>query len=408
MLIRQQLTTFFYIVFIIAILCSKTLLTIAMIGLAIAAVFDISIQPFKIGFNHNFFKNLQELKTPTYIAIIGIFILILLSGINSEELTFWSKQVRLKLPFLVLPIIFVNLPKLTERQFSQLIYFFLLAVSTAAFGVLINYLLDYTYINDQILKGTPIPTPIHHIRFSLLAAFGVICGLWLTYNHFQWRYNWERNLLIGLSIFLFIFLHILSVKSGLLLLYAGISIMGVYYIIHTKRLWLFAVLIPMIFLLPYVAYKTVKPFYNKVSYFLYDLDMFSQGKLEGLSDAQRLVSLDVGWRVFQENPTAGTGLGDLKSALHDKYEAHYPTLEMKLPHNQYLWFASSMGIFGLIAFVTCFFSPLFYKKRYRSVLFATFYAMIALSFMFENTLSTAIGTSIYLFFTLLFLRKDNF
>lgn len=387
--------------------CSPAWVTVAMIGLAAIAVFDVDIRPLKLGFNKSFFKNLVLLKRPDYLAIISILFIVLLSGLNSDSLEFWSKQVRLKLPFLILPIIFVNLPKFNEKQFARIIYSFLIVATIAGLQTMINYALDYAYITERIHNGTPIPTTIHHIRFSILMALGVVSGIWLSYVQYTFKYNWEKYLIAFLTIFLFIVAHVLSVKSGLACLYAALGVMSCYYIIQTRRFWLFAVIFPILILFPIGAYYTIPALKNKIDYFKHDIDMFTKGNRDGFSDGQRIASLDLGWMVFKENVVFGTGIGDLKEELKPKYDKYYPDLKPKLPHNQFLLFAASSGLSGLFAFIITFLIPLFYQKRYRFVLFTAFYTIIGLSFMFETTLSTAIGTNIYLIFLLLILQKEQ-
>ena len=407
MMVRQQLTSFFCTFYIAMMFVSPAWVSMAMIGLAAIAVFDIDLKPFKFGLNKSFFKNLVLLTRPDYLAIVSIFFIVLLSGLNSDSLDFWNKQVRLKIPFLILPIIFVNLPKLTSRQFSSIIYSFLIVASLAALRTMVNYALDYAYITERIHNGTPIPTPIHHIRFSILVVFGVTCGIWLTYIKYVFKYSWEKYLISFLTFFLFVVAHVLSVKSGLVALYIALGVMAFYYIIVTKRFWLFAIIFPILILLPIGAYYTIPALKNKIDYFKYDVDMFTKGNRDGFSDGQRIASLDLGWMVFKENIAFGSGIGDLKDELQVKYKKHYPDLKPKLPHNQFLLFAASSGLVGLFVFLMAFLTPFFYKKRYRFVLFATFYTILGLSFMFETTLSTAIGTSIYLIFLLLMMQKER-
>lgn len=404
---RQQVTLLFCVFYIATLFFSPAWLSIAMICLAAAAVFDVEIKPLRLGFNKSFFKNLVLLKRPDYLAILSIFFIVLLSGLNSDSLDFWSKQVRLKLPFLILPIIFVNLPKFNSRQFTGLIYAFLIISAITALETMINYALDYAYITKRIHNGTPIPTPIHHIRFSILMAMAVVAGIWLRYTEYMLKYNWEKHFITFLTIFLFVVAHVLSVKTGLVCLYAALGLMAFYYIIHTKRFWLFAVIFPTLILLPIGAYYTIPALKNKIDYFKYDVDMFTKGNRDGFSDGQRIASLDLGWMVFKENLVFGTGIGDLKNELEIKYDKYYPDLKPKLPHNQFLLLAASSGISGLFAFIIAFLIPLFYQKRYRFVLLSAFYIILGLSFMFETTLSTAIGTSVYLIFLLLILQREQ-
>ncbi len=405
---RKEVSIFFYFLFLIALFCSKTLLTIAMIGLLAVGVFEIQLKPFRLGFNPNYWKNLKQLpRRKDLLAVIGVFLLIVLSYWNSEATADWSNQVRVKLPFLLLPLAFVQLPRLSERQLAHVFYIFLLLATLACVGTGINYALDYKYITNSINLGKSIPTPIHHIRFSLMIAFSVVAGVWLRFIGHYWLKPSEKHLIATLTGFLFVFQHVLSVRSGLVVLYAALVIMSIYFVFYTKKIKLFAIILPLLVIVPLVAVQTIPTLKNKIGYLRYDLDMFRNGNRAGFSDGQRFISWEIGGIVFQKNSTWGTGFGDLKNELANVYKTNYPDLKPKLPHNQFLLFAAGMGWTGLLAFVTLFLFPLFYKKNYRFVVFAAFYTIITLSFLFENTLSSAFGTGIYLFFLLILMQREK-
>ncbi len=407
MRIKYELAIFFYFVCIVGLLCSRTLLTISMVGFVAVALFDVKIRPFRLGINPDLVKNIKRLfKRPDYLALIGIFLLVVVSFWNSDSTKDLMTDIRIKLPFLLLPLAFIQFPKLSSRQLAHVLYLFLICTSLACLGVGINYLLDYKYITNSINLGKSVPVPIHHIRFSLLVAFSVAVGLWLIFLRHSWKYTWEKRLIIALTAFVFFMQHVLSVRSGLVVMYAAIGVMAIYYIFHTKKMWLFAVILPLMAIVPLIAVQTIPTLKNKIGYLLYDLDMFSQGNRAGFSDGQRFISWYIGAEVIQENPVFGTGIGDLKGELTKKYAANYPDLEAKLPHNQFLLQASSMGITGLVAFLILYFIPLFYRRNYRFVLFASFYTIITLSFLFENTFSTAFGVGIFIFFVLLLMKRD--
>lgn len=401
---KSKIAIFFYFVTIVGMLCSNTILTIAMAGLVAVALFEIEIQPFRLGFNPSLPTTFQRLmQRPDYLAVVGIFILVVFSIWNSDSVKDWHNDVIVKLPLLVLPLAFLNHPPLSQRQLAHVFYIFLGCTALASLGVGMNYALDFDAITESIRKGKSVPTPIHHIRFSLLMAFSVVVGIWLIFIQHYWKYHWEKWLIMALTAFVFVMQHILSVRSGLLVMYAALGLMAVYYVFYTRKMWLFAVIIPLMLAVPVGAYYTFPSLKNKVDYLKYDLFMFKYGNRDGFSDGQRLVSWEMGWEVWKDNLWFGTGIGDLKIALEKKYAAEYPNLSPKKPHNQFLTFAASTGLVGLVAFTMLFFVPLFYRKHYRFVVFAGFYTIMTLSLMFENTLATQFGVGIYSFFLMVLL-----
>src|SRR5689334_20373070 len=69
-------------------------------------------------------------RDPVLVALWAVFFIYLLSGFNStEDCPFLLERIRLKLPFLALPVAFtVFKNKISERQFHSFLYFFLVLV----------------------------------------------------------------------------------------------------------------------------------------------------------------------------------------------------------------------------------------------------------------------------------------
>ncbi len=88
---------------------------------------------------------------------------------------------------------------------------------------------------------------------------------------------WERWLYGILAAYLFYFLHVLSVRSGLALGYAGILLLVFSYFRHLRR-WKQFAMIGIMVLAPIVAYKIMPGFEKKINYTLYDLGKFNQGE----------------------------------------------------------------------------------------------------------------------------------
>lgn len=413
--IRAEVAFFFYFVMMVGLLTSRTLLTISMLGISLVSVIDVYIRPFRIGLKQGWWQKLATLpRSVSFMSLIGIFILVAMSYLNSSSTYYYWTAIRIKIPFLVLPLAFFQLPQLSQRELHHLLFIFLLLTLLATVGTAINYLSDYDAITESIRKGKPIPTPIHHIRFSLLTAIAVIAGIWLLLTRYQWRLGWTRWMIAAITVWIFIFQHILSVRTGLLVMYAAIFWIFLHSLWQSKqrRRWLLLI-IPVFVLMPWLAYQTVPSLKNKVDYLRYDLEMFQRGNLEGFSDGQRLISWQMGAAIFKKNPVFGVGFGDLRPMLEQNYAKAYPNLTYKLPHNQFLLFAAAMGSLGLLAFCVLYFLPLvmylvMYRKRTLMPLMVALYIIITLSFLFENTLSTAFGTGIYLFFLMILLKVEDY
>lgn len=388
---QQKIFFFACLFFVIAFLADlPAVLTISIISFPVIALLDGNFKQKWVDFKSN----------KAYLAVTSLFFIIAFSGLYSELTSFYWDRVRVALPFLILPIAFSSLPKLTKKQFQQFYYFLITTVFIVSVYTFINYLSNYAFLNEQLNHGRPIPTPIHHIRYSLLIAFTIIIGCWLIINKVILRYKWERFVIIGMTIFLFVWLHILSVRSGIAVLYVTLFLLSLQYVFKTKRYVLgFSVMLSIVSA-PFIAYQTIESFQNRIDYAIYDFQNYQQGQVKDFSDGERMISLQTGLEIGNKNPLLGIGIGDLNNEIQRIYAEKHEGFTVKRPHNQFIFFYAAIGIIGTAAFLIAFLMPLFHNRNYRNELIMAFHIIIFLSFMVENTIGTAIGTAFYSFFLL--------
>lgn len=347
----------------------------------------------------------RALKTaPQFWILCGLFFFTFWGVWDLQDTGYWLSRLRIKIPFLVLPLAFFFLPRPGNRILDGLLYYLVLLLSLTSLGVLVNYLSNMEVINQLIKQGKPIPLPCNHVRFSLLLVFGLLSALYLYFQQYFWRKPWERYLQLALAGFLFVFIHILSVRTGMAVLYATLFLLTLRYVFKTKRYRLGLGLLGAMLLFPFLAYQAIPSLRAKVDYMKYDLFMYRHGHTDkALSDAGRWVSLQLGWEVFREHPWTGVGVGNLKQAVHQRYAAQYPDLPYearKMPHNQFLSMFAAGGILGGIIFTLLFFYPLFYGSNYRHWLLLGLYVIVGLSFLVENTIENAMGLGFFLYYLL--------
>jgi len=351
----------------------------------------------------NLLKQVRQHKA--FWVLTGVFFVMLLGGLHSQNVAYFLERMRIKLPFLLLPLAFIGLPKLSARQLNGLFYFFLLLLSVTSIGVLINYLFEYQTSNEKIRIGQAITTPINHIRYSLLTAIGIWIGFRLWFNRYSWKFSWEPYLIRALTVFLIVFIHVLSVRSGLLALYASCVVLLSVHILVNKKILLGVLGLAGVVLLPIIAYQFLPSFRTKVRLTKHNIDVYQRGEIGDYSDTQRLVSYQIALKAANESPVIGFGTGDVRDIIEATYTKHRPELpKQKLPHNQFLFVLVSVGWLGLIGFTSCFFAPLFINKGYLDWLLLSIYTIVACSFLVEATLETAIGTAFSLVFLLMVLK----
>lgn len=403
---RIHLALFCCCLIIASIIYSPFLLSVAMIALGVITIFKIEKSPtVRIGFRKALVDDFRQLlRSPPFLVLSFFFFIVFFSGLYSEDFGDWWDRLRKKIPFLTLPLVFISLPTFSKKQYLGIYYFLILILFFTSIGIGINYCLNFDAITESMLRGQAIPTPRNHIRYSLLMAIGIISGAYLYQKNYHWKYLWERQLILGITIFLFFFIHVLSVRSGLLMLYLSLFVLLLFYIYRSRRYAVATIALIALTSIPFLAYYSVPSFKAKIDYARWDMKMYMAGKGASYSDSERLISLEIGWEIAKDYYLFGIGSGDIKNEVKNRYAQDYPSIKHKLPHNQFLFTWASNGIIGLALFLYAFFYPLLYKGNYKHPIFLSIHVIIFFSFMMENTIETSMGVGIYCFFLLLGLK----
>ncbi len=354
-----------------------------------------STNGYRLVFNKLFLQSFVQLfKKPTFLAVATLFFVCIISGINSENTSAWIHHLTLKIPFLAFPIIFLNRPSVSKKEYRNL-YLCLIGISfLSAILVSINYAMNFEAITYAIGSGHTIPTPTHHTRYSVMIAIAVLATI--VINISDWGIgNWTKKITISAGILLFIFLHVLAIRSGLLALYVGTFMLGVLYLIKEKKIILLSLFMLGLFAIPFIAYHTFTSFYNKVHYTMYDLKMNKEGKGENYSDSERLLSIKTGLDLIKEHPVLGTGIGDLEDTVKKIYLNDYKKTIVKLPHNQFVFSATGMGVALGLIYLFCFFLPLLYRGNYKDLFSLSFFVALALLCMVEKPMERSSFIAFY-------------
>ncbi len=396
------------VAWMIALLFSaEFVLSLSMIGVILLALFEG--KDGRLRFRRGWAETFQKIrKDKSWVYISIPFLLVLFTWVYSSDLDYSLERLRIKLPFLVLPLAFVRMPRLTERMYQNIHYIFLILVALTSLGVLGNYLLHFDEINVLIGQGRSLPVPTNHIRFSLMVAFAILVGFFLFRRRYTFRFPWERWLILGASLFLLIFIHILSVRSGLAVFYTAMFILLLRFIIQTKQFFLGVGMLVLLTAMPILAYFLVPSLHTKLNYMRWDIRQYMQGNKSGNSDSERILSFQVAYSIVKEHPILGVGAGDARPVLKERYKELMPELQeesYKNPHNQYFFVVLGTGLVGLFLFLWGILSPLFLQQRFKDPLFLSFMIIMLLSFMVENTIENAIGIALFMLFVMLGMNR---
>jgi O-antigen ligase len=408
---RADFTALSFALLFIALPWSRFLTTTGLFGLGIAGVwawYD-GIKLYGWGYLSLKLGDLFDRDRPWWLFLC--FVLpVLISGLWSEDLFEWLSRMRLRATFLVFPLAGVVLSRFDKKTYHTLATILLGACVISGLMVMARYAYYFEEMTVEIGRGAHIKTPISHIRYSMVLCMGLFFGLETLRQKVvisSWRFEQTARLLA--LVLLFFILHILVVRSGLVVLYAGLFIFALYDGWLRKR-WhwpVAAVVIPLL-LLP-LAYRTVPSFRLKVDYTLWDLKMSRSGQGNEYSDGDRWVSMQIARQIIQKSMWLGVGAGDLQREVETIYNQDYPTQTNHiLPHNQYLQTWSSIGIFGLFFLFLGWLAPLSSRLRRQSPLIWVHVAMIGLTFLFEAMLENSSSINIHTIWLGLIFLSDEY
>ena len=373
--------------------CSRLLISLGVIGLCVWGVY---LQGFKAVWN-------TYKASPTYWVSALFFIVIVLSGFNSTDHSSWLNFVRIKLPFLFLPLGFCGYRFIDRPLFNKILLCFSVCMLLSAVGVMGNYLLHFATINESIRSGQTIPVPFSHIRYTLLLVFTFFCLLWLWEQRSEVYGHW----LLLPALCVFILIHILSSRSGWVALYVGLVFYLLQFMYYHRRYAVGLLLLVLVALAPYYLYRVIPSFQNKVDYMHYSFGESEKGHIDDNSDGMRIASWQVGIEIIERHPVFGTGVGDLQAVSKEVSKELFPNIknddDRKMPHNEWLWIWAATGIFGLIGYCIAFFYPFVSNLKQRNWLFVILHLIFITSFVSEYSLEEQIGSTFYLLFLLLFL-----
>ena len=323
-----------------------------------------------------------------------------LSYFWSNDIPYWQERFQVKYAYVILPIAFGILPGLTTKHLKWLTW----GITTLAIGGCIYSLSFYFKNTDELLKGyfysKVLTTPAYkdHIRFSVFIAWVVI---WNCFMFKKFIARWSKIALIFAIVFFSFYLHVLAVRSGLIVLYSFLALY-VLALFFRKKIILGTSIIATFMLLLFVAYQNIPSFRLKIEYGLYSLNEYKKGnESAGYSDIGRLISYKLATKIITENPIIGVGAGDVRAEMKEKYEQFSPNTkpeQMIVPHNQAMVVCLVGGIITLAVFLVWLFFPITHLKRNRNsfYIFATWFALF-ICLMVEPMLEVQLGVFVYLF-----------
>ena len=286
------------------------------------------------------------------------FVFLLISFFYSENLKYLGERLQIKLPILLYALAWPSIGSLNTKQLKTIFYTLVAVCVISTAGILTNYALHFEEINQLYLQSKIMPGPINHIRFSLLIVFST----YAIYYYIKQRYfntNLEKNLLMVACLFFILFLHIYSVRSGLLTLYAVIGLALVNHLLITKNIKQLLAAVGILIVLAGISLMVSPTMRNKLINTQQDVSVYTnQADPNFNSLATRMVSYKTAIEIAKENILWGCGQGDLKDKNDALFKRDYPSITTPIiPHNQFIYYLAATGLVGLLIFTFAFIAP---------------------------------------------------
>ena len=371
---------------------------VAFIGLyysrALTSIFDVSI--FALGlfamiWRADWKKRLWNRHTIPFILIFVIYVLSMLMSTDKSE---GLHRLKTNNYYVLIPLGISMLQPFSKKLIQEIIATFVFISTCSALIVLLDYAFNFSQYSEAYKVGKTIETPILHIRYAYFMCLATLMGFALMLEG-KLLQPIVKKLIAICTIILFIFIHILAVRTGIVSCYIGLF---VFLIVRSKDfirpLYSIATGLALVVVLV-LAVKYVPSLKNKWQYTRYDIARyFNDDQTYLLSDNLRFISIKNGLILFDENPLFGTGIGDLDKECQRLYAKSHPDVPIELqspPVTQYFYTLTAFGLIGAIAFFGLLLYPFRYAEHRRDIKLLLIYGATFGSFIGDYSIELQLG-----------------
>jgi len=369
--------------------------------------FLISLGTLLLAFSLAFQKNSGNLRILLFFLLL-FFNSLLFSVVQNQWLVDYTM---LKFSYVLFGIIAYRSSTFRPSIVRFIFLVFIFFISAINLLSVANYIVNFQSINESLLKSKSIPilADVEHIYFGLLSCF---CSLSLFYFLFfkgKSSNILTRQWLIVLFVLNFLCIHILSSRTGLLVLYTGLtSLFIIQSIRYSSKKFLVSSMVSII-VLPVLSFFIFPSFKNKVYNSMEDYHALTKREnVNHKSMAQRVESWRATYWCILEKPWVGWSKKEERKTLAIGYQATNSQLinSNRLDvHNQFLAEAFFRGIFGLILFLFFIWYWLYYLKN--SPLSVSYTIGLLLAMILEPLLERQLGFVVFFFLPIIALKLEQ-
>ncbi len=117
----------------------------------------------------------QVFTHPVFLVLAGVYLLHLVGLIYTTDFEYAFRDIRIKLPLLLLPLIFISSKPLEQKHFYLTLKLFIAAVITSS---LISIMVYAGIIHKELYDIRDISIFISHIRLALLVCVAIACCIY--------------------------------------------------------------------------------------------------------------------------------------------------------------------------------------------------------------------------------------
>lgn len=147
------------------------------------------------------------------VLLSGVFLLHIVFLIHTSDMEYGLRDIRIKIPLMLLPLILSTSPPLTGRWFHTVLILFSASVLTATF---VCFLVLAGFTNKLVLQPRDASIFISHIRFSLMIAMSIFIG---GYWFFRTTSALLKALIMAAILWMVLFLIMMEAGTGIAVLF---------------------------------------------------------------------------------------------------------------------------------------------------------------------------------------------
>lgn len=157
---------------------------------------------------NNFLSKVKVfLRNKVALVLASLFLLHLVGLLHTTDFQYALKDLRTKLPLLLLPLIFSSMPALTQKKTNILLGFYILSVFIGSMFSL------NAYLQKDFADIRQISVFISSVRFSLSVVFSFFLIVYFL-RDFRKQSLWQTLVLIAVAIWFVVFIFILESAIG--------------------------------------------------------------------------------------------------------------------------------------------------------------------------------------------------